>query len=130
MAPQSLPHEPPLSEVLRELTREPGRDIPINELVERFGSRAFGALLFVFSVACALPLPPGGSTVFGAPLVLLAPQLALGFRSPWLPRGMRHRRIRGADLKRVADRLIPWLCRIERVSRPRLGPMFGGPAPG
>ena len=39
-----------------------------------FGGRAIGALLFVFGLICTLPLPPGATTIFGFPLLLLAPQ--------------------------------------------------------
>ena len=117
-------HDLPLSAILRDLGQA-DRDIPISELIDRFGSRAFGALLFVFAVACALPLPPGSSTVLGAPLVLLAPQVALGRDAPWLPRALRHRTISAGHLRDVCRRLLPVLEAIERVSRPRLGLLFG-----
>lgn len=113
----------PLSELLGEIRSDP--PATYGDLVDRLGSRAFGAILFIFAVACALPLPPGGSTLFGAPLVLLAPQVAFGARSPWLPRKVRGRALPVEALGHVVDRLLPWLRRIERVSRPRLGFLFG-----
>jgi hypothetical protein len=120
------PEDPlPLSAILRDLCAGAERDSTVAELVESFGSRAFGAILFIFAVACALPLPPGASTVFGAPLVLLAPQVALGARAPWLPEAVRRRRIAAGDLRRVSERVFPWLERIEKVSRPRLSLLFG-----
>jgi hypothetical protein len=115
----------PLSAILRDLRADPDRQISIADLVERFGARAFGAILFIFAAACALPLPPGGTTVFGAPLVLLAPQVALGAHAPWLPPAVRRRTISARDLRKVSERLVPWLERIERVSRPRLAFLFG-----
>ncbi|HEY3695550.1 exopolysaccharide biosynthesis protein [Phenylobacterium sp.] len=114
----------PLSAILRGLSALDG-EIPISVFVDRFGARAFGALLFVFAVACALPLPPGSSTLLGAPLVLLAPQVALGAKTPWLPRGLRGRTIRAEHLRHACERLLPVLERIEKVSRPRLGFLFG-----
>jgi len=113
----------PLSAILQELTRLEG-DISLSDLIDRFGERSFGAICFVFAVACALPLPPGSSTVLGAPLVLLTPQIALGHEAPWAPRWLRHKPIPAADLRRVCERLIPPLRRIERVSRPRLHLLF------
>jgi hypothetical protein len=94
--------------------------------MERFGGRAMGALLLVFGIACTLPLPPGGTTIFGAPLVLLAPQLMIGSRAPWLPARMRAQSIATADLRRGLPRVLRWLKRIEAVSRPRLLFLFGG----
>jgi len=125
MAETSQPPDKPLSAILRELSADPDRSMSVAELVEAFGPRAFGAILLIFAVACALPLPPGSSTVLGAPLVLLAPQVALGARAPWAPRSVRERRISTTHLRQVANRIIPTLERIEKVSRPRLRFLFG-----
>nr|MEA2797309.1 hypothetical protein [Phenylobacterium sp.] len=115
----------PLSEILREISEQPEPTISVGELMERFGGRAMGALLLVFGIACTLPLPPGGTTIFGAPLVLLAPQLMIGSRAPWLPARMRAQSIATADLRRGLPRVMRWLKRIEAVSRPRLLFLFG-----
>lgn len=113
----------PLSHILRELCAE--ERVTVGEIVHRFGRRAFGALLFIFSTPNLLPLPPGSSTVLGAPLVLLAPQVALGVHAPWLPRFLDDREISGANLNRFFGRLLPVVERFERVSRPRLSFLFG-----
>ncbi|KRB51095.1 MAG: exopolysaccharide biosynthesis protein [Pseudomonadota bacterium] len=113
----------PISAVLRELGAEDS--MRLGDIVDRFGRRAFGSLLFVFAIPNLLPLPPGSSTVLGAPLLLLTPQVALGAHAPWLPRWLDDREISGADINRVFNRLLPWVERIEKISRPRLGFMFG-----
>lgn len=114
-----------LTEILRDLCQADGDTVALGEIVEAFGRRAFGALLFVFSVPNLLPLPPGSSTVLGAPLVLLAPQVAIGVRAPWLPKKLKARRIARKDLDRAFSRPMPWLERVEKASRPRLTWMFG-----
>lgn len=113
----------PISVVLRELCAED--DMRLGYIVDRFGRRALGSLLFVLAIPNLLPLPPGSSTVLGAPLLLLSPQLALGVHAPWLPNWLENRTISGADLSRAFNRLLPWVERIEKISRPRLGFMFG-----
>ncbi len=113
----------PISEVLRELGAEDS--MRLGDIVDRFGRRAFGSLLFVFAIPNLLPLPPGSSTVLGAPLLLLTPQVAFGAHAPWLPKWLDDREISGADITRVFNRLLPWVERIEKISRPRLGFMFG-----
>ncbi len=113
----------PLSAILRELCAEDR--ITVGEIVDRFGRRAFGALLFVFSTPNLLPLPPGSSTVLGAPLVLLSPQVAIGVHAPWLPRFIDDREISGADLNKFFGRLLGAVERVEKVARPRLSFMFG-----
>ncbi|WP_309645273.1 exopolysaccharide biosynthesis protein [Phenylobacterium sp.] len=113
----------PISEILREFgARE---SLSVGEIVDRFGHRAFGALMFVFAIPNLLPLPPGSSTLLGAPLLLLSPQVALGIATLWLPKAVDDRRIAGADLAKVFDRLLPSVERIEKVSRPRLTFLFG-----
>jgi hypothetical protein len=125
MAQHTPVDDRPLSEILRELG-EAGCDVPLEDFVQRFGSRAFGAILFIFAAACALPLPPGSSTFLGAPLVLLSPQVALGATAPWLPHGVRRRTISAATLRKLAQALVPTMKRIEHVSRPRLAFLFSG----
>lgn len=113
----------PISVVLRELCAED--DMRLGDIVDRFGRRAFGSLLFVLAIPNLLPLPPGSSTVLGAPLLLLSPQLALGVHAPWLPKWLEDRTISGAGLSRAFNRLLPWVERIEKISSPRMGFMFG-----
>jgi hypothetical protein len=119
------PDRQPLSAVLHE-TIEDHETISVDVLMTRFGGRALGALLLVFGLLCSLPLPPGGTTIFGAPLVLLAPQLLFGRHSPWLPARLRQRRIETRHLRKGLRRVLPWLKRLEAVSRPRLPVLFSG----
>ena len=115
----------PLSRLLRDISEQPDPRVSVGDLMERFGGRAMGALLLLFGLACTLPLPPGGTTIFGAPLVLLAPQLMFGSRAPWLPASLRARTIATADLRNGLPRLLRLLERVEAVSRPRLLFLFG-----
>jgi hypothetical protein len=119
-------HHQPLSAILREVSEGTAASVSVGELMGLFGGRALGGLLLVFGLACMLPLPPGGTTIFGAPLVLLAPQLVIGTRAPWLPAGIRARAVATADLRRGLPRIVNWLERVEAVSGPRLPFLFGG----
>ncbi len=114
----------PLSQILRELTAAEEGTLSVGQIVSAFGPRALGALLFLFAAPNLLPLPPGSSTVLGAPLVLLSPQLVLGVRRLWLPRRAGQSTISAATLHRVFGRITPWLERIEQISRPRLSFLF------
>jgi hypothetical protein len=114
-----------LSELLRGLTVGPPGPLRIRDMVDHFGHRTFGAMLFAFSVPNLLPLPPGSSTVLGLPLMVLAPQLALGVGRPRLPRFMAERTIDRQALGRAFDRLLPGLERVENLLAPRLGFVFG-----
>ncbi len=115
----------PLSELLADIGDDPDPQVTVGEIVHRLGRRSFGALLFVFSAPNWLPLPPGSSTFLALPLLLLAPQIALGIRGPWLPGFVDRRTLKRADLANGLDKLIPTLRKIEKVSRPRLTFLFG-----
>ena len=119
------PDNKPLSTVLQEVADGDADRITVGELTDGFGGRALGALLLIFGLACTLPLPPGGTTIFGLPLVLLGPQLLFGAQAPWVPERLRARSVAAADLRRGLPRVLPWLRRAESVSRPRLGFLFG-----
>ena len=116
----------PLSAILEDVAAGSHPEVSVAELTERFGGRALGALIMVFAIICMLPLPPGATTVFGLPLVLLAPQLAAGARAPWLPAKLRNRAMATRDFSAGLARVMPWLKRLEALSRPRLSFMFGG----
>lgn len=123
--PDSSTNQLPLSDVLAQIAAHEPERISVAELTRMFGGRAIGALLFIFGLACLLPLPPGATTIFGLPLLLLAPQLIVGAAAPWLPERIKRRTLLTADLRFGLPKVIPSLRRIEAVSRPRLVFLFG-----
>lgn len=112
-----------LSEVLTDLASMPGDGISLGSIATALSDRSYGALLILFSGPNLLPLPPGASTLFGLPLVIIAAQLLYGQQQVWLPRALRERAIDGRTFERIAGRLSPMLRRIEMLARPRYWPM-------
>jgi hypothetical protein len=109
-----------LSQLLAEIAEGPEDDrISIGDLLAALKRRALGALIFIFAVPVALPLPPGVSTVFGAPLLFLTAQLMLGMR-PWLPKLITNRSLKRGEFKKIIGAVAPWLHRAESVMKPRL----------
>lgn len=119
------PTDASLSDLLTSLCEGPAGPVRVRDIVDHFGHRAFGAVLFVFAVPNILPLPPGSSGVLGAPLVLIAPQLAVGRSRPWLPKAIADRTVNRATLAQAFSKVIPALERVERLLAPRLGFLFG-----
>lgn len=108
-----------LLSMLQALADDDSRErISIGDLLAALGDRALAGLLFVFAAPNVLPVPPGTSTLLGAPLVFLAAQLAFG-RQPWLPALIAERNMTRADFAALVLRLSPWLARAERLLRPR-----------
>ncbi|WP_413162385.1 exopolysaccharide biosynthesis protein [Capilliphycus salinus ALCB114379] len=95
--------------------------VTLADILDIAGERVFGFLFVILSLPSALPVPaPGYSVPFGILLFLLAVQLLVGSKRPWFPQGWLNRPI---DLKTVQGFLkggIPWLQKIELISRPRL----------
>ena len=109
-----------LSAILLAIAQAQDKErISIGDLLEALRRRALGALLFIFAVPTALPMPPGVSAVVGAPLLFLSAQLMLGMR-PWLPKLITDRSLSRVDFEKVVTTVAPWLAKAEGVMRPRL----------
>jgi hypothetical protein len=110
---------------LQQLAVERGERIELARLLEVFGDRAFGALMLVLAIPNLILLPPGASTIFGVPLIIIAAQLALGYQSVWLPRRVRRWSVDRSVLVRMVERGTPYLRRVERLLAPRYGFLLG-----
>ena len=120
-----------LSTLLAEIAEGPEEDrISIGDLLAALKRRALGALIFIFAVPVALPLPPGVSTVFGAPLLFLTAQLMLGMQ-PWLPKLITNRSLKRSEAFRDAGTLylLTWEDLGTRLSL-RLETASGAPVSG
>jgi len=113
-----------LSDVIAEFGEDARPSLTVGQMLESFDSRAFGATLFIFGLLNTLPLPPGSSTLLSLPILLLAPQIAWGADTPWLPRKMVERPLKRDDLRGLFRKLTPIVKRMELVTRPRLTWIF------
>lgn len=95
--------------------------VTLTEVLQLAGERIFGFLFVILSLPSALPVPaPGYSTPFGLVLFLLAVQLIAGAKLPWLPQRISSQPIEIKQVQGVVKAGLPWLRRIELLSRPRL----------
>lgn len=82
--------------------------------------RIFGFLFVILALPSALPVPaPGYSIPFGVVMLILASQLILGSKQPWLPQRARDYQLSLKQVQRIIRRGIPWLKRLEMLTRPR-----------
>src|SRR6476661_3125095 len=109
-----------LSAILTAIASAQDKDrISVGDLLQALRRRALGALIFIFAVPTALPMPPGVSAILGAPLLFLTLQLTFGMK-PWLPKFITERSLSRVDFERVVNTVAPWLARAESIMRPRL----------
>ena len=111
-----------VSELLDLIAERPGREVSVGDLLDTFGDRAFGALMFVFAAPLVLPMPPGVSALLGAPLIFITFQWMMGRKTLWLPKVMLSRTMSMADFRALTVKLKPHLGRLERRLRPRRFP--------
>lgn len=107
-----------LSDIVRSM--DTSQDTTIGDLADSLGERAFGALMFIFAVPNAIPMPPGTSAILGLPLVILTWQVLMGRQSLWLPKMVRQRRISKEMLHTFVTKVTPIMAKLERVLKPRL----------
>lgn len=105
--------------MLRELADSDAERISVLSILDAFGDRAFGALLLMFALPNALPMPPGTSAVLGAPLVFIALQLMIGSKRLWLPGFITARSMKREDFQSLANKIEPWVQKLERLLKPR-----------
>ncbi|MEM9449489.1 MAG: exopolysaccharide biosynthesis protein [Cyanobacteria bacterium P01_E01_bin.6] len=100
---------------------ERGDRITLVDILELAGERTFGFLLVLLALPSALPVPaPGYSAPFGVVIFLLAVQLIAGRTEPWFPKWFRNRSLSLSQVQAFIKAAVPWLKRLENVSRPRM----------
>jgi hypothetical protein len=94
--------------------------LTLGDILDQTAERGFGLLIALLVLPFLFPVPPGITTVFGGPCILLSAQMALGRQTPWLPEKLRQvefpKALSQAILKNI-DRLTTML---EKITRPRL----------
>ncbi len=104
-----------------------GETVTLGALLDVLAERAFGMVLLVLALPCAIPFLYGVPQIMSLPMVFVAVQLATGRHTLWLPQSLRNRTLKKSSLKDVVARAKPWLERLERVSKPRLDSLIHSP---
>ena len=107
------------SDVLEHLGRGESDKLSLREMVEAFGERGFGAVILMLALMALVPWPPGGKAVFSVPIILIAAELALQREKVWLPHWLLNLSVNRKSYRSAADKILPRLRRIERLTRPR-----------
>lgn len=122
----SHPASPSLADNLRPLLDGGRPEVSLDEIVARAErNEGLAPVVSVLTLPVLLPLPPGVSMVLALPLLLAAPQMMIGRKDLWLPKGLACRTIEGDKVQKGVERVLPWIRRLEGVIRPRLGFLTG-----
>ncbi len=115
-------HKPPTaSAVLREfIEQSTGETVPISTLIVSFRDRAYGFLLLVFALLCAIPIPLPGIHIFlSIPLFYLTIQQMMGRHTVWFPKKVLDYELPRSAFNDIANQALPWLGKVETFSKPR-----------
>lgn len=120
-APPLPPHLVPLSAILESRTDTLDRErISIGEVLKLLDDRSIWALLLLLALPMAIPIPaPGLSVPFGACMVLISAQLAVGRDHAWIPERLARRSMEASAFTKVVRNVLPTLRRLEKLVRPR-----------
>lgn len=121
----SADHPPRVSEILAGIAATRRKTVAVSDVLEAFGDRAFGALMFVFAAPLALPMPPGASAILGAPLLFITAQWMVGRKTLWLPKIVSERTMSRSDFAVLLEKVTPFLAWLEGHLRRRLSFLYG-----
>jgi len=111
-----------LSDVLASISQQTaGEHVTFGEILETFGSRAFGPILLIPALIAVLPTGaiPGMSLLTGSIIALVAVQLLVMRPSPWLPRKLTAWSFPRDKLVASLEAARPYTSWIDRFLRPR-----------
>lgn len=111
------------SEILMAMAQDKrlGGDLTYRYIAQTLGERAFGIGILFFSLPILLPLSamPGLSLVFSLPIVFFALEMILARNSFWLTKNIGQKTISHAKLSKIIYAVVPYLVKLERLSKPR-----------
>jgi hypothetical protein len=106
---------------LRDVAASGGADrIPLGELFRGTGHRVHGLAILIFALPEAIPFPAVGLTgLVAIPIAALSVSLIAHGERGDLPAWILRRRIRADLVRKVVERGLALVTRLERVSHPR-----------
>jgi len=103
--------------------------VRVGAILGAIGRRAYGPLLLaigLFSISPAT-IVPGLTWASAAVTFVVAGQMTLGLRRPWLPRRTLAIEVQRAPLAKALVAIRPWAARIDRIIRPRFAVLADPP---
>jgi len=98
----------------------PVEGMTLQAILKRLDERAFGTFLFILALPVSVPFLYGVPQVVAVPMLMLAFQMMMGRKQPWLPSKLAVRNISKANLDRMAKGGRKWFGWLEHFTAPRL----------
>ncbi|MBI1273411.1 MAG: hypothetical protein GC131_04935 [Alphaproteobacteria bacterium] len=117
-----------VSDVLRAIGASigPSDTVTFGEILTLFGVRGFTLLLLVLALLnIVIIFLPGASFILGIPMIILAAQMALGYKRPLLPGFITRTAVPRARLTSGLDDAVLFVEGLEKYLKPRLSIIAG-----
>ncbi len=103
--------------LLQRLAEQP---LTIGDILAETSERGFSLVITLLVLPFLFPTPPGLTGPFGAACLILSVQMALGRRSPWLPKRIANYKFPRAVTELLLQNLRRLTKIVEKIARPRL----------
>jgi hypothetical protein len=123
------PHASNLTDLLDKIERRVEQDgaeaaggkLSLDDILDVIGRRAYGPLLLIIGVLSVSPLSmiPGSTWAFALLTFLVAIQMGLNLKHPWLPKATLKISFPEKDIYGAVRKVRPWTYVIDKIVKPR-----------
>ncbi|MBW4541416.1 MAG: exopolysaccharide biosynthesis protein [Myxacorys chilensis ATA2-1-KO14] len=113
-----------LEALLKRISEEP---LTLAAILAQTSERGFSLAIALLVIPFLFPVPPGLTSFAGAGCVLLGMQMALGKRSPWLPKKVAQFKFPQAFAKQLLHNIRRVMRLLEKITRPRFSRVTSNP---
>jgi hypothetical protein len=115
-------------EIKALLERVAEQPLTLSHVLKETAERGFSLVIGLLVLPFLFPMPPGFTTILGSACLLLSLQMAVGRRSPWLPRRVAQFQFPSVLAKTVLSNLKRVTRVTERFVRPRMPGLANNPS--
>ncbi|MEB3209988.1 MAG: exopolysaccharide biosynthesis protein [Leptolyngbyaceae bacterium] len=105
-----------LTALLEKLAEHP---LTLADILTETAERGFCLVIGLLALPFLFPMPPGFTTILGSASLLLAVQMAIGRRIPWLPRRIAAFQFPKAFVLQLLKNLRRLTGLLEKIAKPR-----------
>ena len=112
-----------LGSLLRSLENsEGGEKVTVSEMLNSVGRRSYGPLLLLLGFISITPLTiiPGANWLLALLILLIAGQVLVGKKYPWVPGRILKIRFPRTALNEGIEQAYHYVCQVDRFLKPRL----------
>ena len=113
----------PLEAIIDEaIEAADGDSISLRGLLAAWGDRSYGPLFVILGFIAGTPLAivPGAAALVAVVIILLALQMVVGFRYPWMPEFLMAKTIAVEKVRHAQQQSLPYMKAIDRFITQRM----------